>query len=69
MLGVPMYNYTIPSSVKSWIDRLVTPAHMLPPGAESGALSGKNVIVVTARGGAPTPPGTPREGWDYQGPT
>lgn len=53
VLGVPMYNYTIPSSIKAWIDLLVSPAHMVPPGAESGALSGKSVIVVTARG-APT---------------
>ncbi|MFG2843345.1 FMN-dependent NADH-azoreductase [Kitasatospora sp. NPDC101155] len=67
LLGVPMYNYTIPSSVKAWIDLLVTPAHMVPPGAESGPLSGKSVIVVTARGGSYAP-GTPREGWDYQEP-
>jgi len=65
VLGVPMYNYTIPSTIKAWIDLLVSPAHMVPPGAESGALSGKSVIVVTARGGSYAP-GTPREGWDYQ---
>jgi FMN-dependent NADH-azoreductase len=67
VLGIPMYNYTIPSSIKAWIDRLVIPAHMLPPGAESGTLSGKNVIVVTARGGSYAP-GTPRDGWDHQAP-
>ncbi|MEU3861586.1 NAD(P)H-dependent oxidoreductase [Streptomyces sp. NPDC028722] len=67
VLGIPMYNYTIPSSIKAWIDRLVSPAHMILPGAESGALSGKNVIAVTARGGSYAP-GTPREGWDYQEP-
>lgn len=67
VLGIPMYNYTVPTSVKAWIDRLVSPAHMVLPGAESGALSGKNVIIVTARGGSYAP-GTPREGWDYQEP-
>lgn len=67
VIGAPMYNYTIPSSVKAWIDLLVSPAHMIPPGAESGALSGKSVVVVTARGGSYAP-GTPREGWDYQEP-
>ncbi|GAB2730732.1 NAD(P)H-dependent oxidoreductase [Kitasatospora kifunensis] len=67
VLGVPMYNYTIPSTVKSWIDLLVSPAHMIPPGAESGPLSGKSVVVVTARGGSYAA-GTPREGWDYQEP-
>ncbi|MDQ0765459.1 NAD(P)H-dependent oxidoreductase [Streptomyces canus] len=24
VLGVPMYNYTIPSSVKAWVDLLVS---------------------------------------------
>ncbi|MGW6288905.1 FMN-dependent NADH-azoreductase [Streptomyces sp. NPDC055107] len=67
VLGIPMYNYTIPSSTKAWIDRLVIPSHMLLPGAESGTLSGTNVIVVTARGGSYAP-GTPREGWDFQEP-
>lgn len=67
ILGVPMYNYAIPSTVKAWIDLLVSPAHMVPPGAESGLLSGKTVIVATARGGSYAP-GTPREGWDHQEP-
>lgn len=67
VLGVPMYNYAVPSTIKSWIDLLVSPAHMVPPGAESGPLSGKTVIVVTARGGSYAP-GTPREGWDHQEP-
>ncbi|GGQ80394.1 FMN-dependent NADH-azoreductase [Streptomyces asoensis] len=67
LLGVPMYNYTIPSHVKAWIDLLVSPAHMVLPGADSGPLSGKSVIVVTARGGSYAP-GTPREGQDHQEP-
>jgi FMN-dependent NADH-azoreductase len=66
VIGMPMYNYTVPSSVKAWIDLLVTPAHMVPPG-ESGLLSGKTVVVTGARGGA-YGPGTPREGWDHQEP-
>ncbi|WP_035792239.1 FMN-dependent NADH-azoreductase [Kitasatospora mediocidica] len=67
LLGVPMYNYAIPSTIKSWIDLLVSPAHMVAPGADSGLLSGKTVIVATARGGSYAP-GTPREGWDHQEP-
>ncbi|MEU9918895.1 NAD(P)H-dependent oxidoreductase [Streptomyces sp. NPDC051001] len=67
VLGVPMYNYTIPSNVKAWIDLLVSPAHAILPGADSGPLSGTSVIVVTARGGSYAP-GTPREGHDYQEP-
>nr|ALI94178.1 Asl4 [Streptomyces sp. XZQH4] len=67
LLGVPMYNFTVPSSIKVWIDLLVSPAHAILPPAETGALSGKSVIVVTARGGSYAP-GTPREGDDYQEP-
>lgn len=67
LLGIPMYNYSIPSTFKAWVDRLVTPAHMVAPGGDPGLLSGKSVVVVTARGGSYAP-GTPREGWDYQEP-
>ncbi|WP_406204629.1 NAD(P)H-dependent oxidoreductase [Kitasatospora sp. NBC_01560] len=67
VLGIPMYNYAIPSTVKAWLDRLVTPAHMVAPGAGAGLLGGKSVVVVTARGGSYAP-GTPREGWDHQEP-
>ncbi|MER6395458.1 MULTISPECIES: NAD(P)H-dependent oxidoreductase [unclassified Kitasatospora] len=67
IIGAPMYNYTIPSTLKAWVDRLVTPAHMVAPGGDPGLLSGKSVVVVTARGGSYAP-GTPREGWDYQEP-
>ncbi|WP_174315835.1 NAD(P)H-dependent oxidoreductase, partial [Streptomyces sp. CB01881] len=64
---VPMYNYSIPSTVKAWLDRLVTPVHMVAPGGGPGPLSGKSVVVVSARGGSYAP-GTPREGWDHQEP-
>lgn len=67
IIGLPMYNYTIPSTFKTWIDRIVTPAHMVTPDSGPGRLAGKQVVIVTARGGSYAP-GTPREGWDYQEP-
>jgi FMN-dependent NADH-azoreductase len=67
LLAIPMYNYTIPSTLKAWIDYLVSPAVMVAVGAETGPLSGKPVVVITARGGSYAP-GTPREGRDYQEP-
>ncbi|CAO5229597.1 FMN-dependent NADH-azoreductase [Frankia sp. AgKG'84/4] len=67
LIAIPMYNYTVPSSFKAWIDRIVTPAHMIAPGTEVGLLRAKSVVVVTARGGSYAP-GTPREGWDFQEP-
>ncbi|MGC0423408.1 FMN-dependent NADH-azoreductase [Embleya sp. AB8] len=64
VLGAPMYNYTIPSTVKTWVDRIVTPATMVTPHGDPGPLAGKSVVVVTTRGGSYAP-GTPRAGWDH----
>ncbi|MER7702824.1 NAD(P)H-dependent oxidoreductase [Kitasatospora sp. NPDC097605] len=61
LLGVPMYNFTIPAALKAWIDRVTF------PGAHTGRLTATRVIVVTARGGG-YGPGTPREPFDFQTP-
>jgi FMN-dependent NADH-azoreductase len=65
LLGVPMYNYTIPSSLKAWVDRVVSRATVADPATGRGPLSGRRVIVVTARGGA-YGPGMPRESFEFQ---
>jgi len=59
LLAVPMYNYTVPSGVKAWLDRIIMPRTMANPFAD------KRVIVVTARGGA-YGPGMPREPYEFQ---
>ncbi|MEW1634659.1 NAD(P)H-dependent oxidoreductase [Streptomyces sp. NPDC093801] len=61
VLGVPMHNYTVPSALKAWLDRIVHPAHLAVP----SPLSGRKVVVVLTRGGSYAP-GTPREAFDYQ---
>lgn len=65
LLGVPMYNFSIPSSLKAWLDRIITPRTAVNPATGVGPLSGKRVIVVTARGGA-YGPGMPREPYEFQ---
>jgi FMN-dependent NADH-azoreductase len=65
VLGVPMYNFTIPSTLKAWLDRVTVPEFILPPGATEGPLLGKRAVVAVARGGA-YGPGTPRESFDHQ---
>jgi FMN-dependent NADH-azoreductase len=53
VLGVPMYNFTIPSLLKAWIDRIVVAGKTFKYG-ENGAIglaTGKKVIVGSARGG------------------
>jgi FMN-dependent NADH-azoreductase len=60
VLGAPMYNFTIPSQLKAWIDRIVVGGKTFkygPQGAE-GLAGDKRVIVAISRGGF-YGPGTP----------
>lgn len=66
VIGAPMHNYLIPSSLKVWLDIVVHPSFMIQPG-QTGVLSGKPVIVAAARGGSYAP-GTPRESFNFQEP-
>jgi FMN-dependent NADH-azoreductase len=65
VIGAPMYNFSIPDSLKSWLDHVISPATM--PNRETGEapLAGKRFVVVHARGGA-YGPGTPREDFEFQ---
>ncbi|WP_173130847.1 FMN-dependent NADH-azoreductase [Kibdelosporangium persicum] len=67
LLGVPMYNFTIPSTIKTWFDHVLVPELRADPETGRGPLNGKKVFVVTARGGS-YGPGTPKESWDHQEP-
>ncbi|ANZ35613.1 NAD(P)H dehydrogenase [Lentzea guizhouensis] len=66
LVGAPMYNFSIPSTLKAWIDQVATSEFFA---REDGTwpLGEKRVVVVTARGGS-YKPGTPREGFDFQEP-
>jgi FMN-dependent NADH-azoreductase len=69
VIGAPMYNFAIPSSLKAWIDQIVRMGKTIgygPSGAR-GLLANKRVIVVTARGGA-YGKGSPAEKFDFQEP-
>jgi FMN-dependent NADH-azoreductase len=53
VLGAPMYNFTIPSQLKAWIDRILVAGRTFkygPQGAE-GLAGNKRVIVAISRGG------------------
>src|ERR1700754_695700 len=64
LLGLPVYNFGAPSSVKAWVDHLVAPGLSVDPETHAGLLGGRELIVLAARGGG-YGPGTPREGWDH----
>jgi FMN-dependent NADH-azoreductase len=69
VIGAPMHNFAIPSSLKAWIDQIVRLGKTFGygPSGVRGLLAKKRVIVVTARGGA-YPKGTPGEKLDFQEP-
>jgi FMN-dependent NADH-azoreductase len=53
VIGAPMYNFTIPSQLKAWIDRIAVRGKTFrygPKGPE-GLAGDKQVIVAVARGG------------------
>ncbi|MFE7599237.1 FMN-dependent NADH-azoreductase [Streptomyces sp. NPDC057494] len=58
VIGTPMYNFSVPGALKTWMDRVTLP--WLP-------LAGKSAVILSARGGA-YGPGTPREPFDFQEP-
>ena len=54
VIGAPMYNFTVPSQLKAWIDRLLVAGETFrytETGAAEGLMGGKRVIVAVARGG------------------
>lgn len=54
VIGVPMYNFGIPSELKAWIDRIIVPGTTFRRGADGieGLAGGKRVILALARGGS-----------------
>jgi len=53
VIGAPMYNFTIPSQLKAWIDRVLSAGKTFrytEKGPE-GLAGGKRVIIASARGG------------------
>lgn len=53
VIGAPMYNFTIPSQLKAWLDRILVPGKTFGYGEKGpmGLAGAKRVIVAIARGG------------------
>ena len=53
VIGAPMYNFSIPSTLKAWFDHVVRPGvtFTYEGGAPKGLIEGKRVILVESRGG------------------
>lgn len=67
VIGAPMYNFGIPSSLKAWIDHIVRSGRTFrygPSGPMGLVPSEKKVIIVSARGGVYSD--GPTKALDYQ---
>lgn len=62
LVSTPMWNWTVPSPLKAYIDQIIIPGVL--DGSGANGLAGKKVTVVMAQGGSYAE-GAPRHGWDY----
>ncbi|CAG9200801.1 FMN-dependent NADH-azoreductase [Burkholderia vietnamiensis] len=53
VIGAPMYNFSVPSQLKAWLDRVAQPGRTFrySENGPVGLAGGKQVIVASARGG------------------
>jgi len=67
VIGAPMYNFSIPSQLKAWIDRLAVAGKTFKygPNGPEGLAGGKKVIIASSRGGM-YGEDTPAAGLDHQ---
>lgn len=61
LIGAPMYNYSIPSTLKAWLDNVLLLGRTA---GDTPSAQGTPVVVVASRGGSYAP-GTPREGYEF----
>ncbi|MFJ9212595.1 FMN-dependent NADH-azoreductase [Streptomyces sp. L-9-10] len=62
LIGAPMYNFTIPSTLKAWLDQVIIVGHNA--GRPDAPLAGTPFTIVASRGGSYAP-GTPREDSEF----
>ena len=68
VLAAPMYNFSIPSTLKAWIDHIARRGRTFgyTEAGPKGLLGGKKVFVLTARGGIYSQ--GPAQAFDFQAP-
>lgn len=69
VFGVPMYNFNVPSTFKSYIDQIVRVGRTfnVGPAGYEGLVKGKKALVVTSSGGS-FQAGTPYAAYNFQEP-
>ncbi|MGJ5748621.1 FMN-dependent NADH-azoreductase [Streptomyces puniciscabiei] len=61
LIGAPMYNFSIPSTLKAWLDSVLLLGRTA---GEAPSAQRTPVVVVASRGGSYAP-GTPRKGYEF----
>jgi FMN-dependent NADH-azoreductase len=67
VIGAPMYNFSVPSQLKAWIDRVVVAGKTFrhtDKGAEGLLAKGKRAFIASSRGNVYTP-GSPHAALDH----
>jgi FMN-dependent NADH-azoreductase len=64
LVGAPLYNFSVPSTLKAWLDHIHVPGRTAPFDLPSQPLAGRPAVIITSRGGS-YDPGTPTAGWDH----
>lgn len=67
VVGIPMYNFGMPSQLKAWMDALAVAGKTFRygSGGPEGLLGGKRMVIVSSQGGLYLP-GTPTAGFEHQ---
>lgn len=74
VIGIPMYNFSVPSTFKAYIDQIVRPGRTFAFEPEDSAspykplVLGKKMFIITARGGSGFGAGERNEKLNYQDP-
>src|SRR4051794_23478179 len=51
VIGAPMYNYSLPSVLKVWLDYIHVPGVTTPFDSETQPMAGKPAVIISSRGG------------------
>ena len=64
LIGAPMYNYSLPSTLKAWLDYIHVPGVTAAYDGNEMPMAGRTAVVINTRG-AIYDVGTPSENWDH----
>lgn len=64
VIGAPMYNYSLPSVLKVWLDYIHVPGVTAPFDSDTQPMSGRPAVIISSRGGV-YDPGSPTADWDH----